>query len=211
MAAAQAAENHGDEWCLTCRNIYISSNLNPLTKFTRSSRNIKFKDILPWNISQMITKTVPISTRIDTSHAMKQDIPFQIWQKACRNWDNNTIKTSQWRESYCRTNTTMRRKKEIQKSGTMRITVWDLSRKVNHLKNIIWDRNIITEFTKSISSTRIGSPVLIKNNFMAPFYGWGSTASRLEPLQGGSLFFTTSSQKFLLLILSTKTLFFALN
>ena len=26
---------------------------------------------------------------------------------------------------------------------------------------------------------------------MAPFYGWGSTTSRLEPLQGGSLFFTT--------------------
>ena len=30
-----------------------------------------------------------------------------------------------------------------------------------------------------------------KNNFMAPFYGRGSTASRLEPLRGGSLFFTT--------------------
>ena len=28
---------------------------------------------------------------------------------------------------------------------------------------------------------------------MAPFYGWGSTASRLEPLQGGSLLFTTKS------------------
>ena len=26
---------------------------------------------------------------------------------------------------------------------------------------------------------------------MAPFYGWGSTASRLVPLQGGSLLFTT--------------------
>ena len=25
---------------------------------------------------------------------------------------------------------------------------------------------------------------------MAPFYGWGSTASRLEPLQEGSLLFT---------------------
>ena len=25
---------------------------------------------------------------------------------------------------------------------------------------------------------------------MAPFYGWGSTASRLEPPQGGSLLFT---------------------
>ena len=26
---------------------------------------------------------------------------------------------------------------------------------------------------------------------MAPFYGWGSTASRLQPLQGGGLLFTT--------------------
>ena len=27
---------------------------------------------------------------------------------------------------------------------------------------------------------------------MAPFYGWGPTASRLEPLQGGTLLFTTT-------------------
>ena len=26
---------------------------------------------------------------------------------------------------------------------------------------------------------------------MAPFYGWGSTASRLEPLRGGSILFAT--------------------
>ena len=26
---------------------------------------------------------------------------------------------------------------------------------------------------------------------MAPFYGWGSTASRLQTLRGGSLLFTT--------------------
>ena len=32
---------------------------------------------------------------------------------------------------------------------------------------------------------------LKKKNFMAPFYGWGSTASRLEPLRGGSLLLTT--------------------
>ena len=30
-----------------------------------------------------------------------------------------------------------------------------------------------------------------KKNFMAPLYGWGLTASRLEPLRGGSLLFTT--------------------
>ena len=29
-----------------------------------------------------------------------------------------------------------------------------------------------------------------KKDFMAPFYGWGSTASRLQPLRGGSLLFT---------------------
>ena len=30
-----------------------------------------------------------------------------------------------------------------------------------------------------------------KKSFMAPFYGWVSTVSRLEPLRGGSLLFTT--------------------
>ena len=30
-----------------------------------------------------------------------------------------------------------------------------------------------------------------KKKFMTLFYGWGSTASRLEPLEGGSLLFTT--------------------
>ena len=30
-----------------------------------------------------------------------------------------------------------------------------------------------------------------KKNFMDPFYGWGSTASRLKPLRGVSLLFTT--------------------
>ena len=36
--------------------------------------------------------------------------------------------------------------------------------------------------------------IYIYKNFMAPFYGWGSTASRLEPL------WPLSSQKFLVLI-----------
>ena len=38
---------------------------------------------------------------------------------------------------------------------------------------------------------------------MAPFYGWGSTVSRLEPLRGGSLLLPLSPQKFLILTLST--------
>ena len=48
---------------LTMKDIHIISNLNPLTEFASSSKSTEFKDILPWNISQMITKTIPISTR----------------------------------------------------------------------------------------------------------------------------------------------------
>ena len=33
---------------------------------------------------------------------------------------------------------------------------------------------------------------LKKTNFMVPFHGWGSTASRLEPLRGSSLLVTTT-------------------
>ena len=38
---------------------------------------------------------------------------------------------------------------------------------------------------------------------MAPFYGWGLTASRLVPLRGRSFLFTTKFQIFLVLNLST--------
>ena len=55
------------------RHIYIKSNLNPLTVFTSTSRRIELKDI-PWNISRIITKTIPISTKLVISYTMKQDI-----------------------------------------------------------------------------------------------------------------------------------------
>ena len=96
---------------LSMREIYINSSLNPLTKFTSSSRSTEFKDILPWNISRMIMKTVPISMRIAMSYAMKRVIPLWIWWKINGNWDNNMIRISQWRESHCKTNTSVRRKK----------------------------------------------------------------------------------------------------
>ena len=94
---------------LSMRGIYINSNLNPLQKFTSSSRSTEFKDILPWNISQMITKSVPISTRMIIGYANKRDIPLWIWRKVNGNWDDNMIRISQWRESHCRTNTCVKR------------------------------------------------------------------------------------------------------
>ena len=145
--------------------MYINTNLKPFTKFTSSSRRTKdilskVKDILLWSISQMIMKTVPISTRIIIiiSNVTKWSIPLWIWWRINGNCNNNMIRISQWRESHCRTNTKVRRK-----SRTMRITIWDPSRKVNYLSKVIWDRKIIKKLTRFISSTRIVKPVLMMN------------------------------------------------
>ena len=85
---------------LTMKNIGINSNLKPLKKFTTSSsRYTEFKDILPWNISQKIMKTIPISTRIVISYAMKQGILFRMWQKANGNWEGKWSKVPNGKEA----------------------------------------------------------------------------------------------------------------
>ena len=122
------------------RDMYINSNLNPFTKFTNSSRSTEFRDILLWNNSQMITKTIPISKRIVISYAMKWSILFWVYWKVNGSWDNNMIRISEWRESNCRANTSVRRKKEIQKSRTVWVTFRDPSRKVDFLSKIIYGR-----------------------------------------------------------------------
>ena len=79
MAAARAAENHVRlDLILMIRAVYISSNPNPITKF----RSTEFKDILPWSICQMITKTTPISTRIVISYAIKRPSHFEFIGKS---------------------------------------------------------------------------------------------------------------------------------
>ena len=88
------------------------------------------KNVFPWEISQMITKTVLISTRIFICSALKRDIPYFVWQKLNGNWGNNMIRIFQWRESHCRTNTKVRVKNQIQKIRTVRVTVRPPSRKV---------------------------------------------------------------------------------
>ena len=65
-----------DDLIVTMKDIHILSNLNLVTKFTSSSKSTKFKDILPWNISQMITKTVQIIMSIVTGYVIKRGIPM---------------------------------------------------------------------------------------------------------------------------------------
>ena len=95
---------------LMMRDTNINSNLNPITKFT-SSRSTEFKDILLRNFSQMIIKTVPISTIIVITYAMKWDIPLWIWWKVGGNRDSKMIRIFQWTKGPCRTNASFRRNK----------------------------------------------------------------------------------------------------
>ena len=53
----------------------------------------------------------------------------------------------------------------------------------------------IHAFSITVHAFLSRSALVLKKNFMASFYGWGSTASRLEPLRGDSLLFTTKSPK----------------
>ena len=107
----------------------------------------------------MIIKAVPISTRIVISYVIKWGILLWMWWKVNGNWDNNIIRVSEHSESHSRKSTSTQKK--IQKSKTVRITVWDPSRKVTHVSKVIGGRKIIAEFTRLISSTRIGKPVLM--------------------------------------------------
>ena len=94
--------------------------------------------------------TVPISPRTVISYAVKWGIPFGVWSKDNGNCDIYMIRISLWKKSPYRTNTRVRRKKEIQKSRTMGATAMDLSRKVNHLSKVIWDGKIMSSPVLSV-------------------------------------------------------------
>ena len=74
-----------------------------------------------------------------------------------------------------------------------------LFKKINHSQPLKLQQNInICHNITYLGGFKKVAHAVAKNflkkkqqNFMAPFYGWGSTASRLEPLRGGCLLFTT--------------------
>ena len=61
-----------------------------ITLTTAAAEVLEFKDIL-WNVSQMITKTVPIDAKIIKSCSMKRRIPLWVWREVNRNWDDNNM------------------------------------------------------------------------------------------------------------------------
>ena len=108
----------------------------------------------------MITKTIPISMRIVISYAMKWGSYISLWRYLLFSFHMET-ETTTWSEFPNEGKAIVVEQilvsEKINKSKRAGITVW----KVNHQSKVIWDRKFITEFTRSISSTRVGKPVLM--------------------------------------------------
>ena len=94
MTTGQAVESLKDEWGLTWYFLWGIHKSSHSQKFISSSRSTKFNNILPWNISQMTTKVVLISTRIIISYEVKRGIPFWICWKVA-NEETETITASE--------------------------------------------------------------------------------------------------------------------
>ena len=58
------------------RDIYINSNLNPITKFTSSSRSTEFKDILPRNLLSNDHKDYP--NQRENSHKPHNEMGYPV-------------------------------------------------------------------------------------------------------------------------------------
>ena len=110
----------------------------------------------------MIMKTIPISMRIVISYVMKRGILLWIWWKVNGNWDNNMIKISQWRENILEQILASEERNKSKRAG-----LWESQSGIRIRRLTIWVRlfeKVITDFTRSISSTRVGKPVLIMDS-----------------------------------------------
>ena len=98
-----------EAWFDTYDEGYIHQlQAEPHTKLGSGSRITEFKDILPWKISQMTMKTMPISTKI--SHKLCNETGYPVLSLTESQWKlSNMIWFCQWRKSQCRTNTSIRK------------------------------------------------------------------------------------------------------
>ena len=143
MVASQAAENHGDKWSLTW--YFLWAIYKSIPTWTHSQNSVVAAEALSLKISfhgtsHIITKIVPISTRIVVSDAMKWGILLWIWWKVNGNWDSNMVKIFQWRKSHCRTNNWIRRKKKSKRAG-----LWESQSEIWVGKLTIWVRSFEIE------------------------------------------------------------------
>ena len=80
-------------------------------------------------------------------------------------------------------------KKKKTRRENMAVNAIKISQKMTTKNYLSKEKDVIK--CEEITERSLKELSIYKKNFMASFYGWGSTASRLQPLRGGSLLFTT--------------------
>ena len=144
MAAAQA-ESRGDEWGLAW---YLQwRTYTSIPTWTHSQNSPAAAEALsvkkfPMEHLSNDHKDGPNQHKNSHELCRERSSPFWVWQKLKENWDN-MIRIFKWRESYCRTHTSIKRGKEILKSRTVRVTLTNQGKKVTLLSKDIWDGKII--------------------------------------------------------------------
>ena len=166
MAAAQAAENHGDVWGLTWYfqwGIYTSIPI-----WTHSQDSLAAAEALSLRYPPMEHLSNDHEDRPNQHESSHQAMQ---WSKVfCCEYDGKSKETETTTCSvfpYGGKATVEQIGASEERNKSNRAGLWesvrDTSRKVNHLSKVIWDRKIITEFTRCINSSRIGKPVLMMN------------------------------------------------
>ena len=140
------------------------------------------------HISQMITKIVPVSTRITISCTIKRGIPFWVCRKVNWNQDNNMIRASHRRESHSVTNTSSRRKNKSKRAG-----LWQSRSRIWFGKNIS-SILIIFLFSHPFVSLLVLETVLWNNDIQKDFHQTCQGTHQFLHSLGQSSFFLAMEQ-----------------
>ena len=156
--ASLAASRALLQWLVTCFNFTLDADFTTLLmtknqwflwtmasaqavenlKFFSSSKSTEFKNIFPWNISQMIINTVPSSTRIIISYGIKQSIPFQFDRKSMETETATWSELPNWGKAIVEQVLALEEIDKYKRAG-----LWESQsgiRKVNHLSKVIWEQ-----------------------------------------------------------------------
>ena len=153
MPAVQAAENHGDEWGLTW---YLTS----IPTWTHSQNSLATVEALSLKISfhgTSLKSSGRPSQSAQESHKLCDETWHLVLSSLENQWklrkqhdQNFPMEEKLLQSKYLHQKIEINPKQQVCESHSR-----DLSRKVNHVSKTISDRTVITEFTRSISSTRI--------------------------------------------------------
>ena len=114
MAAAEAAENYGDEWGLTW---YFPWGIYKwIPTWTHSQNSLVVAEVLSLKLSSHLTslkwyQRPPKQHKNSHKPCDQRGIMFWVYWNINKNWERNMIRIFQERGSHCRANTSIRRNK----------------------------------------------------------------------------------------------------